>query len=182
MHNIKMVIVPAWLNLIKKELGITNDDLADWVKLSDILSPRDLLIYKVVNHSAREVLAKVQTVQDNGVADALLNSFQIDVPPLSLLEKIETNERNTDMLIYGPTARNQDGQPLYAEVSLSDSELLCVCLVPYNLASDALKQDKRTVAEKITQVMFERVGLTEAVGTGAFRQYVKEIPFNPVLY
>ena len=182
MHNIKMVIVPAWLNFIKKELGITNDDLADWVKLSDILSPRDLLIYKVLNHSACEALARVATAQEKGVAEALVSDFTIDVPPLTLLEKIETNDRNIDMLIFGATARNQDGQALYAEVSLSDSELLCVSLVPNNLASETLKQDTRTLAEKITQVMYERVGLACAVTTGAFKQYVKEIPFNPVLY
>ena len=56
MSNINMVIVPVWLNLIQKELGIADADFANYEKISGILSPRDLLIYKMANFQAEDIL------------------------------------------------------------------------------------------------------------------------------
>ncbi|MMZ67496.1 hypothetical protein D1872_300870 [compost metagenome] len=65
---------------------------------------------------------------------------------------------------------------------MSDSEVLCVRLIPFSRASDALKNDGQSLSEKIAHILYSRVGLQAAAQTGAFKQYVKEIPFNSVLY
>ena len=181
MYNIKLVIVPAWLDLIMKELGITNDDLADWEKLSGILSPRDLLIYKMVNWNAGEVLAKLPG-SNQEVASKLIDVLAVATPVPTLEERAFTANQDPDMWIYGATCTRDKEQQLYAEAYMSDSEVLCVRLIPFSRASDALKNEGKTLSEKIAHILYSRVGLQAAAQTGAFKQYVKEIPFNPVLY
>lgn len=181
MYNIKLVIVPAWLDLIMRELGITNDDLADWEKLSGILSPRDLLIYKMLNWNAGEVLARLPGCNDQ-VASKVIDMFAVATPVPTLEERAFCANQSTDVLIYGATCTRDKEQQLYAETYMSDSEVLCVRLIPFSRASEELKNDGQTLSEKITDILFHRVGLRATAETGAFKQYVKEIPFNPVLY
>lgn len=181
MYNIKLVIVPAWLDLIMKELGITNDDLADWEKLSGILSPRDLLIYKMVNWNAGDVLAKLPGCNPEVVC-RLIDVLAVATPVPSLEERAFTANQEIDTFIYGATCTRDKEQQLYAEAYMSDSEVLCVRLIPFSRASEALKNDGQTLAEKLTNILFHRVGLRATAETGAFKQYVKEIPFNSVLY
>jgi hypothetical protein len=181
MYNIKLVIVPAWLDLIMKELGITNDDLADWEKLSGILSPRDLLIYKMVNWNAGDVLAKLPGCNPE-VVSRLIDVLAVATPVPTLEERAFTANQEIDTFIYGATCTRDKEQQLYAEAYMSDSEVLCVRLIPFSRASEALKNDGQTLAEKLTSIFFHRVGLQAAAATGAFKQYVKEIPFNSVLY
>lgn len=181
MYNIKLVIVPAWLDLIMKELGITNDDLADWEKLSGILSPRDLLIYKMLNWNAGEVIAKLPGCSQE-VANKLIDVMAVAIPVPTLEERAFCANQEIDTLIYGATCTRDKEQQLYAEAYMSDSEVLCVRLIPFSRASEELKNDGKTLSEKIAHILFSRVGLQAAVQTGAFKQYVKEIPFNPVLY
>lgn len=181
MYNIKLVIVPAWLDLIMKELGITNDDLADWGKLSGILSPRDLLIYKMLNWNAGEVLAKLPGSSQE-TASLLINELATALPVPTLEERAFCANQQIDTLIYGATCTTDKDQQLFAEVYLSDSEVLCVRLIPFSRASDELKNSGKSITEKVATILFDRVGLQALAGTGAFKQYVKEIPFNPVLY
>lgn len=181
MYNIKLVIVPAWLDLIMRELGITNDDLADWEKLSGILSPRDLLIYKMLNWNAGEVIARLPGC-NNEVASKLIDVLAVATPVPTLEERAFCANQSIDVLIYGATCTRDKEQPLYAEAYMSDSEVLCVRLIPFSRASEELKNEGKTLAEKLTHILYSRVGLRATAETGAFKQYVKEIPFNPVLY
>jgi hypothetical protein len=181
MYNIKLVIVPAWLDLIMKELGITNDDLVDWEKLSGILSPRDLLIYKMLNWNACEVIARLPGCNEQ-VASKLISELPIATPVPTLEERAFCANQSVDVLIYGATCVRDKEQQLYAQAYMSDSEVLCVRLIPFSRASEELKNEGRSLSEQLAHILYSRIGLRAAAETGAFKQYVKEIPFNPVLY
>lgn len=181
MRITELIIVPAWLNLIKKELGITNDDLACFDKLSGILSTRDLLIYRTLNDRAYEVLASFFPGGQQTVTK-IFKDFYAPMRPLTLEERSFTANQEIDTLIYGATCTKDKGQPLFAEVCLTDTEQLCICLVPFSRASEELKNDGRSLAEKISTVVFERFGLKDTAESEVFRQYVNEVPINPVFY
>lgn len=182
MCNIKVVVVPAWLDLIKKELGITNDDLADMGKLSGILSPRDLLIYKVLNFRVCDVLASFFDNKYEVAANCIAGVFRPAVPALTLEENAATAGQENNTLIYGATYTRDKDQPLFADVCMSDSEVLCIRLVPFSRASEELKNDNRSLAEKITSVLFARGGLEIIATMPIFKRYVEEVPNNPVFY
>ena len=116
MSKIKMVIVPCWLNLVSKELGLTGDDLANCEKLSGILSPRDFLIYKMVNFQAAEVLAKKVFDGDVALESQFVQDFEgaIDIPTLE--ERSACANVSIDTLIYGTTneAMIREGQGIVA--------------------------------------------------------------------
>ncbi|MNO12900.1 hypothetical protein D3C76_25180 [compost metagenome] len=180
MSNIKLVVVPAWLDLFMKELGITNDDLAKYEKLSGILSPRDLLIYKQLNFRNDEVFMRLLGDQDK--VNQLGYDFDPGIPVPTLAENASCANIDLDTLIYGATTFRDKDQQLFAEVYMSDSEVLCIRLIPQSRASQELKDSSKTLAERMFEAMFDRVGLVEAVKYRAFKQYVKEIPFNSVFY
>jgi len=181
MRITELIIVPAWLNLIKRELGITNDDLACFDKLSGILSTRDLLIYRTLNDRAHEVLAKFFPGGQQAVSK-LFQDFYAPIKPLTLEERAFTANQDIDTLIYGATCTKDKDQQLFAEVCLTDTEQLCICLVPFSRASEELKNDGKSLAEKITTVVFQRFGLKDTAESEVFRQYVNEVPINTVLY
>jgi hypothetical protein len=181
MSNIKLVVVPAWLNLIVKELGVTNDDLADYEKLSGILSPRDLLIYKIANYRASEILGNLLGDGDNE-GRSILNSFYPALPVPSLEERALIGEIAVDTLIYGTSVERLKNQGLCVDVQLTDTEVLAVRLVPCPQAADSLKDDTATLAMKITRVLHARLPLAEVAQTAVFKRYVNEIQINTNLY
>ncbi|MNE71191.1 hypothetical protein D3C80_1670430 [compost metagenome] len=87
-----------------------------------------------------------------------------------------------DTLIYGATTHRDKEQPLLAEFYLADTEVLCVRLIPTSRATAELKETGLGVGARMFKAIFERLGLQEAVKYRAFKQYVKEIPFNSVFY
>lgn len=181
MHEIKLVIVPAWLNLITKELGVTNDDLADWKKLSDILSPRDLLIYKMVNFQAADMLKDL--VSKNGVdAFKLLKGFTSTAPTPTLMERASLSNIENDTYLYGATHTRDKEQGLCTDVAIGANGVLYIHLIPYRRASKELQENTETLAEKICIALFNYGGLGLMVKSGAFKEYAKEFPFDPISY
>lgn len=181
MSKIKLIIVPAWLNLIMKELGVTNEDLADYEKLSGIVSPRDLLIYKIANFNGDEILAKLLDV-DVQTAHKAFAEFEGALPVPGLEERAACANMSLDTLIYGATSARDAEHRLLAEVVLTDTEVLTIRLVPFNRASDELRDCVDSVATKVTKVMHGRVGLEQLAGLGIFKRYVEEVQINPVFY
>jgi len=181
MSNIKLVIVPAWLNLIMRELGITNDDLANCEKLSGILSPRDLLIYKLANLRAGEIFTRLFEGDQNLSAE-MLTDYDNALPRLSLEETSQVSYMTTDHLIYGVSAHRMKEDPLLCDVELTDTELLVIKLVPHRYAADTLKDCRESLAAKLTRIMYGRIPLVEVAALGSFKQYVGEIQINSTLY
>jgi len=181
MSKINLIIVPAWLNLIKRELGITNDDLADCEKLSGILSPRDLLIYKMAALRAPEILAKFMA-GGNVDAGKVVSDFCKPLPIPSLEDRAPLLKMDVNTLIYGATSARDKDLPLFAEVCFTDTEVMAICLVPFNRANDELKDNSDTLALKMVKALHGRLPLEQLAGFGVFKRYVEEIQINPVFY
>lgn len=181
MSNIKLVIVPAWLNLIAKELGITNDDLANCEKLSGILSPRDLLIYKIANFQATEILGRLL---GDGAGDAheVFRDFIPALPAPTLEERTQVGQLAVDNLIFGTTSERVKSQGFCVQVELTDSEVLAIRLISTPQAADSLREDTATVAAKMVRVLRGRLSLNEVAELGVFKRYVNEIQINSNLY
>lgn len=182
MSKIKMVIVPCWLNLVSKELGLTGDDLANCEKLSGILSPRDFLIYKMVNFQAAEVLAKKVFDGDVALASQFVQDFEgaIDIPTLE--ERSACANVSIDTLIYGTTneAMIREGQGI--EVELTDLETMVIRLIPHRCLSDEEKKYSDTLAKKVSRLLFHRTSLRCVAGTAAFERFIEEVPVEQVFY
>jgi hypothetical protein len=181
MSNIKLIIVPAWLNLIVKELGITNDDLANYEKLSGILSPRDLLIYKIANFRTDEIVGKVLGENANEAREIVSNFWQA-LPVPTLEERALAGNPSVDTLIYGAASERMINQGLSVAVELTDTEVLAIRLIPTPQAADSLKSDTATLAQKIVRVMHGRVPLEQVAKLNAFKRYVNEIQINTNFY
>lgn len=181
MSNINLVIVPVWLNLIQKELGIEDGDLANIDKLCGILSPRDLLIYKMVNAQAVEVF-KLLGEKPRNSADHSCNSFSHPLPTPTLEERAAMANVPLETLVYGATAHRDEGFRLLADVQLVDTELVVVRCMQSDKAPDIVRECTDSLATKITKVLHGRIPLNELAMHSAFKQYVADVQINPVFY
>lgn len=123
MSKINLVLVPVWLNLIMKELGLSHADLTDYEKLSGILSTRDLLIYRMAQEHAGEILQKL-------TGEAKLNA---DFGPalechLSLEERAFTASMDEQVYLYGATCKA--GTPVQSEVRMVDQNTMAISFLP----------------------------------------------------
>lgn len=177
MSNINMVIVPVWLNLIQKELGIADADFANYEKISGILSPRDLLIYKIANFQVEDILGWIGGYQNAGKVHFDFGSV---VPKPALEELASMANVSVQTLAIGVTSAN-DEMP-YVSVELADTELLVVRLYPARNAPDSVKQREGCIATKITKALHGRIDLKDLANTVAFRRYVDNVQNNSVFY
>lgn len=182
MSKIKMVIVPCWLNLVSKELGITGDDLANCEKLSGIVSPRDFLIYKMVNFQAAEVLASKVFDGDVATASQFVQDYEgaVDIPTLE--ERSACANVSIDTLIYGSTNESMIREGLGIRVELTDLETMVIHLVPYRCLTDEEKQAGETLAKQVSRLVFNRTSIQCVAGTAAFERFVQELPVEQVFY
>jgi len=169
MSKIKLVVVPVWLNLIMKELGLSNADLTDWEKLSGIVSSRDLLIYRLVQSHREEILNILLgegkcTFDFDGVGESLNleeRAFCANVP-------FETT-------VFGATT-NRQGE-LHAHVEMIDQNTLGLFLCTQ--ASDKPEQDLKTtradLSLKISAVLHGMVGVHEMAKTITFQHTVNQL-------
>ncbi len=134
----------------------------------------------MLNFRSDEVF--LQLLGDAGLARELGYDFDAGFPTPTLEERAFCANMDIDTLIYGATSLRDKGQPLLADVFMADTEVLCIRLVPQSRASDELKETSAGLPERMFKAVFERLGLERAVQFRAFKQYVKEIPFNPVFY
>lgn len=177
MSNINMVIVPVWLNLIQKELGIADADFANYEKISGILSPRDLLIYKMANFQAEDILGWVGGYQNAGKVHFDFGSV---VPSPTLEELASMANVSVETLAIGATSAEND-MP-YVSVELADTELLVIRLWPARSAPDSVKQSEGCVATKMVKALHGRIDLSKLANTVAFRRYVDRVQNNSVFY
>lgn len=147
MSKIKLVVIPVWLNLIMKELGIANADLANWEKLSGIVSSRDLLIYRLAQFNQREILQRVV-----GTADCA-DDFDSIGEQLTLEERAATANISLETLIFGATC-NQQGE-LQARVEMIDQNTmgLFLCTPASNKQEQEFKTDPRSLVLEIAQLL-----------------------------
>lgn len=181
MSKIKLVIVPCWLNLVMKELEVTSDDLADCEKLSGILSPRDLLIYKMLNFQASDVLVKfgIDAPAERAV---IMASFDAALPTPTLEERASCANVSLDTLIYGATNEAMINDGLCVEVEFTDLETLVVRLIPVGQCSEDQLADNSTFAKKVSKLLHGRIGQRSVSKTGVFQRFVDEIPTDHVFY
>ncbi|MCY1279648.1 hypothetical protein D9M68_18010 [compost metagenome] len=181
MSKIKLVIVPCWLNLVMKELGVASDDLADCEKLSGILSPRDLLIYKMVNFQASDVLGKfgIETPADRAV---IMNDFEYPLPTPTLEERASCANVSIDTLIYGATNEAMVNEGLAVEVEFTELETLVVRLIPVRQCTEEQKACTDTFAKKVSTLLHGRIGGRSLSKTGVFQRFVEEVPSGHVFY
>lgn len=180
MSNINLVIVPCWLNLVQKELGVSSDDLANCEKLSGILSPRDLLIYKMVNFQAQEVIQKF--VDESAVAAQIVSDFSFPIPTPTLEERASCANVSLDTLIYGATNEALINKGLAVEVELTAFETMVVRLIPVGQCTDEQLECTDTFAKKVSKLLHGRIGVRGMASTGVFKRYAEEVRVDNVIY
>lgn len=180
MGKTKLVIVPCWLNLVMKELGLSPDDLANCEKLSGILSPRDLLIYKVLNFEPQKVIEKLMPGVKHGIV--ITHDFEgaLDIPTLE--ERASMANVSLDTLIYGATNEAMVQEGFGVDVMLTELETLVISLTPSKRMTEEQRADTRTFAKKASEVLFNRWGLKALSGLSLFENYIDEVRVDPVFY
>jgi hypothetical protein len=181
MSKINLVVVPCWLNLVMKELGVSSDDLTNCEKLSGILSPRDLLIYKMVNFQANEVLAKFG-IDTPAEAAVICADFEFPLPTPSLEERASCANVALDTLIYGATNEAMINEGFAIEVEFTELETLVVRLIPKRQCSEEQWACNDTFAKKVSVLLHGRIGGRSLAKTGIFQRYVNEVPSEHVFY
>lgn len=180
MSKIKLVIVPCWLNLVMKELDIAPDDLANCEKLSGILSPRDLLIYKMVNFEPQKVFEKLMPGLANATAAAADFYAGVDIPNLE--ERASCANLSLDTLIYGATSESMIREGFGVEVSLTELDTMVVKLIPQRQLTDEQKACTDNFAKKASELLHARIGLAGMAKMAVFEEYINSVPVDPVFY
>lgn len=180
MSKLKIVVVPVWLNLIQKELGIDNTDFACYEKLSGILSPRDLLIYKMLQFNMNDILNYIDLAKTSGLK--LVDDFDVPCPVPTLEERASLANMSVETMAFGATHSVEAGEYPKFSVELADTELVIVRLYSGDKIPDNVKECNDHLARRLVKVLHGRVCLHDMVKTVAFKDYVNKIQNNPLFY
>lgn len=168
MKNIKMLVVPAWMNSLLRDMDLQLSDLTGIEKLSGILSKRDLQFYRMINSADG-----MKTVFDKIDAACTLDSALM-CPPLQLEEKFEFKDIDAAGLIYGPTVSVDPTNIHYTITTLDQNTLALVFYGRKNLP-DEVKADTRHFNERLIDALWPHYPITELAKLAEFRAFVDAI-------
>lgn len=163
MNCLNVVIIPQWLNLIKKELGLVDEDFADYEKLCDILSSRDLLIYQTINLPDRrnQMIKRL-----SGHDDAVLNDFTSPIPAPEGDSIFTLRDANIDTLAVGSTSTFKGYGSV--DVRLIDRNTIGIFI-------GGGEEEEVSVIKQLGKVLIGRLGLQNAAKCSIFKEYVELI-------
>ncbi len=174
MCRIKVLVIPVWLNLIVKELGLTHADLLDGEKLSGILSPRDLLIYKMVQFRRTELFARTGL-------PGVLSSLDSAIESPTNLEKASCANLPLATLFYGATT-SCDVPEEHIECRMIAQDVLGMIMHASDKLPEELKTCSASLSERLVRCLHGAIPLQELAGLPIFTNHVNTLQVSPVSY